>query len=114
MNPHLQNGMNAPLDQPTNLNMNHQNQNFGQPFNQNMSYAMNPLGQNMNANNMMHRQTPNRATSFAMSQNPQMRTIGEFQTLQRTNSDISAMNSMGGMNNGLGPVGNDMDFSVLR
>lgn len=114
LNPHIQNGMNSTLDQPANLNMTHQNQSFGQPFNQSMSYAMSAMGQNMNANNMIHRQTPNRANSFALAQNPQVRTIGDFQALQRTNSEMSAMNPMGGMNNALGQAGADMDFSTLR
>lgn len=113
LNPHMQHGMNAPLNQPANLNMNHQNQNFGQPFNQNMSYGMNARGQI--PNNMMHRQTSNRANSFVMAQNPQVRTMDEFRTLQRANSDMSAIDAMGGMNNNaLGQVGSDVDFSILR
>lgn len=108
LNPHMQNGLHTPIEQPPNLA-----QNFGQPFNQGLAY-MNGMGQsmNMNGSNIMSRQVPNRASSFAMSPNPQLRVIGDFQALQRANSDISTMGSLG-MNNSL-QVAPVMDYGGMR
>ncbi|KAJ4418459.1 hypothetical protein N0V82_005538 [Gnomoniopsis sp. IMI 355080] len=106
----MQNGINAPIEQQqSNLA-----QNFGQHFNQSLPFISGMGGQsmNMNGNNMMPRQMPNRANSFALNPNPQLRTIGDFQALQRANSEMSTMGSMG-MNNGL-QAGSDMDFAGLR
>lgn len=112
MNPHMQNSISAPLEQAPSLAMSHQNPSFGQSFNRGIPYAMNTMGQNMNTNNVMARQTPSRASSFAMAPNPQIRTIGDFQAMQRANSDMSTLSSLG-INNGL-QVGTEMDFSALR
>lgn len=109
LNAHLQNGMSASIEQSPNLA-----QNFGQPFNQGLPFmsGMGSQGINLNGNNLMLRQIPNRASSFAMNSNPQLRTIGDFQALQRANSDISTMGTLG-MNNGL-QSGSEMDFDGLR
>lgn len=98
MAPHMQGGMSAPLEQqPPNLTMDHQNQNFGQAFNQGMPFALN-MGHDMNTNNMMNsRQAPNRNNSFGVNQNPPMQTMG----------DISTMNQ-------LMQAGTDLDFNTLR
>lgn len=106
LNAHLHNGINTPIEQPQpNLA-----QNFGQHFGQGMSFMGGLGGQsmNMNATNMISRQMPNRASSFAMNPNPQLRTIGDFQALQRANSDISTMGTLG-MSNGL-QTGSELDF----
>lgn len=102
---HMQNGLHTPIEQPPTLA-----QNFGQPFNQGLPF-MNGMGQNMNLNgaSVMPRQVPNRASSFAMSPNPQLQAMGDFQSLQRANSDFSAMGSLD-MRHGL-PTGAQMDFS---
>lgn len=94
----MQGGMSAPLEQqPPNLTMDHQNQNFGQAFNQGMPFALN-MGHDMNTNNMMNsRQAPNRNNSFGVNQNPPMQTMG----------DISTMNQ-------LMQAGTDLDFNTLR
>lgn len=104
LNTHMQNGINTTIEQSSNMA-----QNFGQPFNQGLPFMS---GMNMNANNMMQRQMPNRASSFAMNPNPQLRTIGDFQALQRANSDITTMGSLG-MNNSL-QAGSEMDFGGMR
>lgn len=117
VSPHMQNGMTTSLkleQPPSNLAMNHSSQSFGQAFNPGMaSYAMNALGQT-NTNMSMPRQPPNRANSFAMAPNSQqIRTIGDFQALQRTNSNMSAMSPMDGMAQGM-PAGGEMNFGGLR
>lgn len=109
---HIQGGMSAPLDQPSTLAMDHQSQSFGQPFNQGMSYSINGMGQNMNTNSMMNRQPPNRTNSFGVTPNPQLSALGDFQAIQRANSELSTMNQLG-MNSGL-QVGAEMDFNTLR
>lgn len=108
LNAHMQNGLHTPIEQPPNLG-----QSFGQPFHQGMPF-MNNMGQpiHMNGSNIMARQSPNRASSFAITPNPQIRTIGDFQALQRANSDISTMGSLN-MSHGL-PVGSELDFSEIR
>ncbi len=50
---------------------------------------------------------PQRANSFAMGL-PQIRTVGDFQALQRVNSDMNPMGSLG-----LSPLGPDLDFNTL-
>ncbi|CAN8096032.1 unnamed protein product [Discula destructiva] len=108
LNAHMQNGIHAPIEQPSNLA-----QNFGQTFGQGLSF-MNGMEDNMNMNggDIMPRQPPNGASSYAMSPNPQIRTIGDFQSLPSANSGISTLGSLG-MNHGL-PVGSEMDFSMMR
>lgn len=106
----MQNGINTPAEQQQS-NLAH---NFGQHFNQSLPFMSGMGGQSMhmNGNSMMPRQMPSRASSFALNPNPQLRTIGDFQTLQRANSDMSTIGSMG-MNNGL-QAGSEMDFGGLR
>lgn len=103
------NGINPPLHQTPNMAM---NQNLGrQSFDQGMSFGMNNMGQNLNSMHMVPR-PPARTNSFAISQNSQMRAMGDFQSVQRTNSDITTLSSLG-MGNGL-QVGADMDFGHMR
>lgn len=94
--PHMQGGMSAPLEQASNLAMEHRSQNFGQPFNQGVPFAMN-MGQHMNTNNIMNRQAPNRNNSFGVSQNTSMQSIGDLNTI-----------------NQLMQAGTDLDFNTLR
>ena len=106
---HIQTGLNPPMDQPPNNNMEHQSRNFAQPFNNGIAY-MNAMSQNVSTNNMMNRQGPTRANSFAVAPNSQLRTIREFDALQRANSDMSTMNSLG-----MNGLSSEMDFnSTLR
>lgn len=109
LNAHMQNGINTSIEQPPNLS-----QNFGQSYNQGLPFMNGMGGQNlnMNGNNMMSRQIPNRANSFVINPNPQLRTIGDFQALQRANSDISTMGALG-MSHGL-QAGSEMDFGGLQ
>jgi hypothetical protein len=51
---------------------------------------------------------PQRANSFALGGLPQIRTVGDFQALQRANTDMNAMGSLG-----MSPLGPDMDFSSI-
>lgn len=92
------NSINTSLHQPPNMAM---NQNLGrQSFDQGMSFGMNGVGQNLgNMHNMMPRQPPARTNSFAIPPNPQMRAMGDFQSVQRTNSDITTLSSLGMGNN---------------
>ena len=71
----------------------------------NLSSPMNPT---MNASGMLQRQQPQRANSFAMSAPQQLRTVGDFQALQRANSDMSTISSLG--MNSMGP---ELDFNTL-
>lgn len=111
LNQHMQNNLHTPLQQTANLAINHQNQAYGQGFPQNIPFSMNGLGQDMNANNMMQRQPPTRSNSFAVGPNPQLRTIGDFQALQRANSDMATLGSLG-MGNQM-QMGTELDFSGL-
>lgn len=95
--PHMQGGMSTPLDQAPNLAMDHQSPNFGQGFNQGMPFALD-MSHNMNTNNMMNGQAPpNRNGSFGGSQNTQMRTVGDLNTM-----------------NQLMQAGTELDFNTLR
>ncbi|KAH6850410.1 hypothetical protein B0I37DRAFT_113645 [Chaetomium sp. MPI-CAGE-AT-0009] len=69
----------------------------------------NGLGQAANNNNLMARaQAPQRANSFAVNV-PQIRTVGDFQALQRSNTDMNhPMSSLG-----MSPLGPDLDFNTL-
>ncbi|ROW16051.1 hypothetical protein VPNG_02509 [Cytospora leucostoma] len=89
---HMHSSSITSMDHTPNVNMEHQPHNFGQPFNNGIAY-MNAMSQNVSTNNMA-RQEPSRANSFAITPNPQLRTIGEFQALQRANSDITTMSSL--------------------
>ncbi|KAL1872690.1 hypothetical protein Daus18300_004236 [Diaporthe australafricana] len=102
----MQHGLNTPIDHTPNLNLDHQNHNFGQQFSNGIAY-MNAMSQGMNTNNLVNRQGPSRTNSFALGPNPHtIRTVADFQALQRANSDMSTMSSLG-LNNGLGA---EMDF----
>lgn len=114
--------------------MNNQMQQMSSPINDGLNNGMmnganngmnngmtSPMGGSaMNANNLIARQVPQRANSFAMQQNPQIRTIGDFHALQRTNSDLNPMSPLGVPNMGsnltpnMGPgIGTEMDFNTL-
>src|SRR3569833_22320 len=58
------------------------------------SQAMLNMGTPLPANGMAVRQQPQRSNSFAMPP-PPIRTVGDFQALQRANSDMSTKGSMG-------------------
>jgi hypothetical protein len=103
-NPQMQ-GMNpSNINPPPNINLAsqmHLNQGLGGGINTSITQAVN------NNNTMMARAPPpQRANSFAMGL-PQIRTVGDFQALQRVNSD---MNPMGPL---MSPLGPDMDFNTL-
>jgi len=103
-NPRLQ-GLNANnVNPPPNIGLAsqmHLNQGLGGGIN-------NGLAQAVNNNNLMARAPPpQRANTFAMNL-PQIRTVGDFQALQRSNSE---MNSMGQL--GMSPLGPDLDFNTL-
>jgi hypothetical protein len=101
-----QHGMGNPLDHTPNMGVDQQNHNFGQQFNNGIAY-MNAMSQGMNTNNLVSRHGPSRTNSFAMNPNQHtIRTVADFQALQRANSDMSTMSSLG-LTNGLGA---DMDF----
>jgi len=67
----------------------------------------NNLGQPIGNNGLLSRPQPRRANSFAMG-GPQLRTVGDFQALQRVNSDMSTMSSLG-----LNTMGRELDFNTL-
>jgi hypothetical protein len=78
-----------------------------------------PMAPGMNPNNMMARPVPQRANTFAM-QTQQLRTIGDFQALQRGSSDMNPMSPLGVPNMGsnmtpnMGPgMTTEMDFNTL-
>ncbi|KAK3308284.1 uncharacterized protein B0T15DRAFT_104296 [Chaetomium strumarium] len=62
------------------------------------------------SNNKLMARAPisQRANSFALGGLPQIRTVGDFQALQRANTDMNAMGSLG-----MSPLGPDMDFSSI-
>ncbi|KAK3326226.1 hypothetical protein B0H66DRAFT_617150 [Apodospora peruviana] len=84
--------------------------NIGLPAQMHLSQGMgmnNGLGQSLNANNMMSRPPPpQRTSSFALG--PPIRTVGDFHALQRANSDMGSMNSLG-----LSPMGTELDFNTI-
>lgn len=101
-----QHGLGTPLEHPPNMSVDHPNHNFGQQFSNGIAY-MNAMSQGMNTNNLVSRQGTSRTSSFAMGPNQHtIRTVADFQALQRANSDISTMSSLG-LSNGLGA---EMDF----
>jgi hypothetical protein len=69
----------------------------------------NGMGQAVHNNNLMPRAPPQRANSFAVNL-PQIRTVGDFQALQRSNTDMNhPMNSLG-----MSPLGGpELDFNTL-
>jgi hypothetical protein len=114
INPHMQHDMQQhpmggnPLDNTSNMGVDHQNHNYGQQFNNGIAY-MNAMSQGMNTNNLVSRQGPSRTNSFAMNPNQQaIRTVADFQALQRANSDMTTMGSIA-LGNGL-QMGAEMDY----
>ena len=80
---------------------------MGHPMNTLMNQGFN-MGQTLPSNGMMHRpQGPQRSNSFAMAQ-PRI-TVGDFQALQRANTDLGAIGAMNMSN-----MGPDMNFNGLR
>lgn len=79
-----------------------------QPQQQHMSRnTMNAATPHPGLNNMYGmRPAPQRQASFHLHNPPQMRTVGDFQGLQRGTSDAGGMV--------MGQMGNDMDFGGLR
>ena len=67
----------------------------------------NGLGQNMNANNLIPRPQPQRSSTFAMGPQ-QIRTVADFQALQRANSDMGTLGSLG-----MGSMTGELDFNTL-
>ncbi|KAH8879578.1 hypothetical protein GQ53DRAFT_29771 [Thozetella sp. PMI_491] len=107
MNPQMQN-LNAGISQPPSVSLNTQNLPQGM-MNQMQSRMANglpsPMGQNMNVN-LMQRPQPQRANSFAMTR--PLHTVGDFQALQRANTDMNAMGSLQ-----MNSMGIEMDFNTL-
>ncbi|KAK3359420.1 hypothetical protein B0T25DRAFT_97632 [Lasiosphaeria hispida] len=64
------------------------------------------MGPTLNGTNLVSRPQPQRANSFAIGA-PQLRTVGDFQALQRANSDMS----MGSL--GMNSMGAELDFNTL-
>lgn len=106
MNAQLQNGMGPSMNQQ-NLGMD-QNQVMNQGFNPNMGQGMANTLSSM-GQMLVNRQGPTRANSYNLA-GPQIRTIGDFHALQRANSDMSSIGSLG-MNSNLGT---ELDFNTLR
>ncbi|KAH8685208.1 hypothetical protein BGZ61DRAFT_356150 [Ilyonectria robusta] len=75
--------------------------------NQGMSTAAMPASHSMNGMYNM-RQAQQRQGNFQLQGQPSMRTVGDFQGLQRAGSDTGT--TMTGMN----PIPNDMDFGAIR
>lgn len=71
----------------------------------------NSLGQPMGGNGMLSRPPPQRANSFAIGAQS-LRTVGDFQALQRVNSDMTTMNTLG-MGGGINTMGRELDFNTL-
>ena len=70
--------------------------------------GMNNNNGNMGATNLVMRPQHQRSSSFAIP-GQQIRTVGDFQALQRANSDMSSLSPLG-----LNSLGADLDFSALR
>ncbi|CAP72982.1 uncharacterized protein PODANS_2_4060 [Podospora anserina S mat+] len=67
------------------------------------------IGSNIGSNMMSRPQAQQRTSSFALGPTP-IRTVGDFQALQRTNSDMTPMSPLHPM--GMGSMGNEMDFNT--
>ncbi|KAK4114840.1 hypothetical protein N656DRAFT_704789 [Canariomyces notabilis] len=65
------------------------------------------LGQAVGNSSLLARAPPQRSNSFAMGL-PQIRTVGDFQALQRANSDMNTLGTLG-----INSMGPDMDFNTL-
>lgn len=110
MNPQMQN---LNISQPQGVSINSQGMGQGM-MNQGMNPGLNrmsnglqsPMSQGMNANMMQRPPQPQRANSFAMAR--PIHTVGDFQALQRANSDINSLGSLQ-----MNPMGMEMDFNTL-
>jgi hypothetical protein len=93
------------INPPPNINLASQ-----MHLNQGLSGGINTsIAQAVSNNNLMARAPPpQRTNSFAMGGLPQIRTVGDFQALQRVNSDMNPMGSLG-----MSPLAPDMDFNSL-
>lgn len=100
-------GMNGNLNPPPNIGMPSQ-MHLGQAMSGVIGNGMSVgLGQPLNSNSIISRPPqPQRTSSFAVG--PPIRTIGDFHALQRANSDIGSMNSMG-----MTSMGTELDFNTL-
>lgn len=78
----------------------------GLPLNNGMTTTL-PIGHGINSANLMQRAQPQRTNSFAIP-TQQLRTVGDFHVLQRANSDMSTMGSLG-----ITSMGAEMDFNTL-
>jgi len=99
MNPQMQNMNNMNLNPSPNINLQpqvHHNPGMG-----------NNMGQPIANNGLLSRPQPQRANSFAIG-GPQLRTVGDFQALQRVNSDMTSMNTLG-----MNTMGRELDFNTL-
>ncbi len=95
--------VNHSLGQAPNININGQGMDHQQNLNGVLSQGLNITG--IPTNGMMVRQQAvQRSNTFIMPPPPPLRTVGDFQALQRANSDMSAM----------GSLGLEMDFNTLR
>jgi len=103
INPQMQGlGMNG-LNPPPNITLAsqvHHNPGLGTGIGNN-------LGQPVVSSNLIARPQPQRANSFAIG-GPQIRTVGDFQALQRVNSDMTTMSSLG-----MSAMGRELDFNTL-
>ena len=76
-------------------------------LNHGMNHAMHGHGLNHNHNhNLTSRPQPQRTASFALP--PQVRTVGDFQALQRANSGMDPMSPLG-----MNPMGTEINFNTL-
>ncbi|KAK0652868.1 hypothetical protein B0T16DRAFT_455202 [Cercophora newfieldiana] len=103
LNPQMQNLNMSNLNPSPNIN--HQPQLHHNPG---LGNGMgNTLGQPIGNNGLLSRPQPQRANSFAIG-GPQLRTVGDFQALQRVNSDMTTMSSLG-----MNTMGRELDFNTL-
>ncbi|KAK1756934.1 maltose fermentation regulatory protein MAL33 [Echria macrotheca] len=103
MNPQMQGLSLNNLNSPPNISLAsqvHHNPGLGTGMN-------GGLGQPVNNNGLISRPQPQRANSFAIGA-PHLRTVGDFQALQRVNSDMSAMSPLG-----MNTMGREIDFNTL-
>lgn len=104
------------INQPSSMAIDTQSLNQSLGLGQGVSPAGNPMGNRlsngispgMGGGNVMGRQQPQRANSFAIPPS-QIRTVEDFHALQRANaSDLSPMTPMG-----MNGMGSEMDFSTM-
>ena len=101
-NPHIQGLNSTNINPPPNINLGsqmHLNQGLGGGI------GTTNLAQAVNNSNLLGRVPPQRSNSFAMGL-PQIRTVGDFQALQRSNTD-----TMGSL--GMNSIPQELDFNTL-